>query len=63
MGSGALNKLLSPDAPAFDLLRVPVIGRFFHWRHARTVLQIPLLLVSVAMILHGREGRLSAASA
>jgi polyferredoxin len=39
-----------------DLLRVPVLGRFLHWRHARTVSQIPLLLVSVVMILHGLFG-------
>src|ERR1700733_14334237 len=56
MESGELNNLLFPDAPAFDLLRVPVIGRFFRWRHARTVLQIPLFLISVAMILHGLFG-------
>jgi ferredoxin len=44
------------DSPGFDLLRVPVVGRFLHWRHARTLLQIPLLMVSVVMILHGLLG-------
>ncbi len=39
-----------------DLLHVPVLGRFLHWRHARTVSQIPLLLISVVMILHGLFG-------
>jgi hypothetical protein len=40
----------------FDLLLVPVLGRFLKWRHSRTLLQIPLLLLSVAMILHGLFG-------
>lgn len=39
-----------------DLLRVPILGRFLKWRHARTVSQIPLLVVSVLMILHGLYG-------
>jgi hypothetical protein len=38
------------------LLRVPVLGRLLGWRHARTLLQIPLLLVAVIMILHGFFG-------
>jgi len=44
------------DSRQFDLLRVPIIGRLLHWRHARTLLQIPLLIVAVAMILHGLFG-------
>ena len=32
------------------------MGHFLKWRHSRTVLQIPLLLISVAMILHGLFG-------
>jgi hypothetical protein len=35
---------------------VPLVGRFLHWRHARTVLQIPFLIVGIAMILHGLFG-------
>jgi hypothetical protein len=38
------------------LLRVPGLGRFLKWRHSRTVLQIPLLLISVVMILQGLFG-------
>ncbi len=34
----------------------PVLGRFLHWRHARTVSQIPLLIISAVMILHGLFG-------
>jgi hypothetical protein len=44
------------ETPPFDLLRLPILGRFLSGRHARTLLQIPLLLVSVIMILHGLFG-------
>lgn len=47
---------LSAEPPPFDLLRVPVLGRFLAWRHSRTVLGIPLLLVSLAMVAHGLFG-------
>ena len=41
---------------SFDLLRLPLIGWLLHQRHARTLLQIPLFIVSAAMILHGLFG-------
>ena len=44
------------NAQSFDLMRVGVLGRFLHWRHARTMLQSPLLIVSVLMVLHGFFG-------
>jgi ferredoxin len=44
------------EAPPFDLLRVPAIGRLLKWRYARPVLQAPLLVISVVMILHGLFG-------
>ncbi len=44
------------EAPPFDLLKVPVVGRFLQRKHARTLLAIPMLLVSVAMILQGLVG-------
>jgi len=44
------------EAPPLDLLRVPVLGRFLSWRHSRTFAQIPLLILSVLMILHGLFG-------
>jgi len=44
------------DSQHFDLLRVPVLGRLLRWRHARTLLQIPLFVVGVLMILHGLFG-------
>jgi hypothetical protein len=46
----------SDGTPPFDLLRMPLIGHFLEWRHARTLLQIPLLLVSIIMILQGLFG-------
>lgn len=46
----------SADHPPFDLLRLPAVGRFLKWRHSRTVLQIPMLIVSVAMVLDGLFG-------
>jgi hypothetical protein len=40
----------------YDLLHVPGVGHFLKWRHSRTVLQIPLLLISIIMILQGLFG-------
>jgi hypothetical protein len=48
--------LKSKRPASFDLLRVPLIGSLLHHRHARTVLQIPVFIVSLAMILHGFFG-------
>lgn len=48
--------LAAAKTPPFDLLRVPVLGRFLRWRHARTVLQTPLFVVGALMILHGLFG-------
>ncbi|HET9528858.1 MAG TPA: FesM, partial [Blastocatellia bacterium] len=45
-----------PDGQAFDLMRVPVLGKLLRWRHARTLLQIPLLIISVVMVMHGLFG-------
>lgn len=41
---------------SFDLLRVPIVGTLLRYRHARTLLQIPLFLIGIAMILHGLFG-------
>jgi ferredoxin len=40
----------------FDLLRVPVLGRFLGWRHARTCLQVPLLLLGLLVLDDGFFG-------
>src|SRR5262249_6177251 len=37
--------------PGFDLLRVPLVGRFLKWRHARLCLQLPLLLFA-GLVIH-----------
>ena len=42
--------------PGFDLLRVPGLGRFLRWRHARVVLQALLALVAAVIVLHGLLG-------
>ena len=44
-----------PNEP-FDLLRVPGVGKFLARRHARTLLQIPFLLLALIMIVHGLFG-------
>ncbi len=51
--------LVAPPVPArsgFDLLRVPLLGRFLRWRHARVALQLPLLLLAAAVIYDGLAG-------
>lgn len=39
-----------------DLLAVPVLGRFLRWRHARTCVQVPLLLLSLLVLDDGFFG-------
>ncbi|QDU66520.1 4Fe-4S binding protein [Engelhardtia mirabilis] len=46
----------SPAARGFDLLRVPLLGPFLRWRHARLCLQVPLLLLAAVLVLHGLFG-------
>jgi cytochrome c oxidase assembly factor CtaG len=51
--------LIAPHRAArtgFDLLRVPLLGRFLKWRHARLCLQAPLLLLAAVMIVDGVRG-------
>lgn len=40
----------------FDLLRVPWLGRFLRWRHARLCLQLPLLVLAGFVIYDGFRG-------
>jgi hypothetical protein len=42
--------------PGLDLLRLPLLGRLLRWRHARLVLQLPLLLLAGVLVLHGLFG-------
>jgi polyferredoxin len=39
-----------------DVLRWPVIGGLLRWRHARTTLQLVLLVVAAVMVVHGLAG-------
>ena len=39
-----------------DLLRVPLLGRFLHGRHARLYLQVPMLLLAGVVALDGFRG-------
>jgi cytochrome c oxidase assembly factor CtaG/polyferredoxin len=41
---------------AFDALRIPGLGRFLRWRHARMTLQIPLMLAAGVIIYDGLCG-------
>ncbi len=45
-----------PGAAPFDLLRVPILGRFLKWRHARVCLQLPLLLLAIVIVFDGIFG-------
>ena len=40
----------------FDILRVPVVGHFLSWRHARISMQIPLMLLALVVIYDGFRG-------
>ena len=39
-----------------DALQVPLIGPFLCWRHARTSMQLPLLLISLLILFDGFSG-------
>ncbi len=39
-----------------DLLTWPLVGRFLRWRHARTALQVPLLLAAALIVFDGLVG-------
>jgi ferredoxin len=54
----AADRRSRPAAPTgFDLLRLPGLRRFARWRHARLVLQLPLLLLALFVIVDGLTGR------
>jgi hypothetical protein len=46
----------SQSGGAFDLLKMPGVGRFLRWRHSSTAMRLPLLIVAVVMIVHGLAG-------
>ncbi|MFW5952134.1 MAG: 4Fe-4S binding protein, partial [Gemmatimonadota bacterium] len=46
-----------PTPPARgDLTRAPLLGRFLRWKHARTALQLPLLLLAGVIVADGLFG-------
>ncbi len=51
----AATRVTRRSAP-FDVLRLPVVGPFLRWRHARAVMQIPLLLAAALMLYDGFTG-------
>ena len=40
----------------FDILTIPIIGRFLHWRYARLSLQLPMALLAAPLIYDGLTG-------
>ncbi len=46
----------SVSSSGFDLLRVPLVGRFLRWRHARLALQLPMAVLAAVVILDGLRG-------
>jgi hypothetical protein len=52
----ALPLVSSKQPPGFDLLRVPLLGRFLRWRHARLALQLPLAVLAGLLIYDGLCG-------
>ena len=41
---------------SFDLLRLPLLGHFLKWRHARLAMQIPVAIAAAALIVDGLRG-------
>jgi hypothetical protein len=52
----ALPVLPTRPAPRGDLTRVPLLGRFLRWKHARTAVQLPLLLLAAVIVADGFFG-------
>lgn len=42
--------------PAFDLMRLPIVGRFVRWRHARISVQLIFLLLAALVVADGLRG-------
>ncbi len=56
MNPSSIPALDAADSQPFDLMRLPGLGPLLRWRYVRPLLQLPLLIVSVVMILHGLFG-------
>jgi cytochrome c oxidase assembly factor CtaG/ferredoxin len=59
-GRNALPILGQPrpavEPAAIDVLRMPLLGRFLRWRHARLSMQLPLLLLAGLIVYDGLRG-------
>ncbi|MCA9871056.1 MAG: hypothetical protein KC487_11865, partial [Anaerolineae bacterium] len=53
--TGSTTPIYRPK-PAFDLLRVPGLGRLLRWRWGRLVFQLSLAVVAAVMIYDGLTG-------
>jgi cytochrome c oxidase assembly factor CtaG/ferredoxin len=53
---GRMSLPLVSAQAGFDLLRTPGLGRFLKWRHARTALQIPMLILAGLVVVDGLTG-------
>jgi polyferredoxin len=51
-----LPVLPSTPSPRVDLTRAPALGRFLRWKHARTAVQVPLLLLAAIIVADGFFG-------
>ena len=49
-------ELRSPGESRIDVLQWPVVGPFLRWRHARTALQLVLLIVAAVVVADGLLG-------
>jgi len=47
---------MAPGGRGIDLLQWPVVGPFLRWRHARTALQLVLLLIAALVVADGLLG-------
>jgi cytochrome c oxidase assembly factor CtaG/ferredoxin len=45
-----------PRHPIHDVLRLPLLGPFLKWRHARVALQVPVAILAAALIVDGLRG-------
>jgi cytochrome c oxidase assembly factor CtaG/polyferredoxin len=50
------SRLPSVSAPAFDLMRVPLLGQFLRWRLARPAMQLLMMMLAAVVIFDGLNG-------
>ncbi len=50
------STLHPPPSTLHDILRIPLLGPFLRWRHARLAMQIPVALAAAALIVDGLRG-------